>query len=89
MEPVPKFIPNQDLKLMDQVRQVLRYHHYSFHTERRYCQWIKRFIHHYHAKRHPKEMGARDVEAFLSHLTSVENVAASTQRQALNAIIFL
>jgi integron integrase len=89
MEPLPKFRPNQDLKLMDQVRQVLRYHHYSFHTEQTYCNWILRFIRHYHAKRHPKELGAREVEAFLSHLASVENVAAATQRQALNAIIFL
>lgn len=89
METLPKFTPNPDLKLMDQVRQVLRYHHYALNTERTYCKWILRFIRHFNASRHPREMGAREVEAFLSHLATAEQVSAATQRQALNAIIFL
>lgn len=89
MEPKPKFSPNPRLKLMDQVRQVLRYHHYAMTTERTYCAWILRFIRYFHAKRHPREMGAPQIEAFLSHLASEAHVSVATQRQALNAIIFL
>jgi len=83
------FTPDPRLKLMDQVRQVLRYHHYAITTERTYCKWILRFIHHYGARRHPRDMGAVEIENFLSHLASVDNVSAATQRQALNAIVFL
>jgi integrase len=89
MEPKPKFTPNPKLKLMDQVRQVLRYHHYAMTTERTYCAWILRFIRYFHAKRHPREMGAPQIEAFLSHLASEVHVSVATQRQAHNAIIFL
>ncbi len=89
MENKSKFIPNPELKLMDQVRETLRYYHYARSTEKTYCQWILRYIYFYEKKRHPKEMGAREVERFLSHLASSENVAASTQRQALNALVFL
>jgi integrase len=74
---------------MDQVRQVLRYHHYAFNTEKTYCIWILRFIRHFGVNRHPRELGAREVETFLSHLATTDKVSASTQRQALNAIIFL
>ena len=74
---------------MDQVREVLRYHHYAYRTEQSYCQWILRYIHHFGGKTHPRLLGARDVESFLSHLASVGKVAASTQRQALNALVFL
>ena len=89
MENKSKFIPNPELKLMDQVRETLRYYHYARSTERAYCQWILRFISFYDKKRHPEEMGAREVERFLSHLATHESVAASTQRQALNAVVFL
>lgn len=74
---------------MDQVRQVLRYHHYAYRTEQTYCDWIKRYIHYHGAKTHPRKMGKREIEAFLSHLAVQQNVAAATQRQALNAIVFL
>ena len=73
---------------MDQVRQVLRYHHYAINIERTYCQWILRFIHFYGARRHPREMSPGEIETFLSHLASEQHVSASTQRQALNAIVF-
>jgi len=84
-----KFRPNPDLKLMNQVRQVLRYHHYAYRTEQTYCDWIVRYIRLFGAKRHPKEMGKKEIEAFLSHLATEGKVSAATQRQALNAIIFL
>ena len=74
---------------MDQVRETLRYYHYARSTEKIYCQWILRYIYFYDKKRHPKEMGAREVEQFLSHLATNGKVAASTQRQALNALVFL
>jgi integron integrase len=75
-------------KLLDEVRRVIRLKHYSIRTEQSYCDWIKRFIL-FSGKRHPKEMGEAEVTAFLSHLASDLNVAASTQNQALSAILFL
>lgn len=84
-----KFRPNPEARLMDQVKEVLRYHHYAYRTEVTYCQWILRYIHYYGGKTHPREMGKQQVEAFLSNLVSQGNVAPSTQRQALNALVFL
>lgn len=89
MENKPKFTPNPQLKLMDQVRETLRYHHYARSTENTYCNWILRYIYFYEKERHPKDMGEREVENYLSHLASVKNVATSTQKQALNALVFL
>jgi integron integrase len=89
MENKPKFTPNPQLKLMDQVRETLRYYHYARSTEKTYCQWILRYIYFYGKKRHPKDMGEREIERFLSHLASAQNVAVSTQRQALSALVFL
>ena len=88
-EKKPKFHPNPNLKLMDQVREVLRYHHYAYRTEQTYCQWILRYIHYFGGKTHPKLLGAKNIEAFLSHLATEGQVTASTQRQALNALVFL
>lgn len=89
LENQPKFHPNPKLKLMDQVKEVLRYHHYAYRTEQTYCQWILRYIHYFGGKTHPNLLGAKDVEVFLSHLATSEGVSASTQRQALNALVFL
>lgn len=75
-------------KLLDQVRNKIRVRHYSIRTETQYVQWIKRFIL-FHGKRHPQEMGAVEVEAFLTHLAVEGNVSASTQNQALSALLFL
>ncbi len=75
-------------KLLDQVRDVLRLKHYSIRTEESYLNWIKRFIL-FHHKRHPLEMGAPEIESFLTHLATHANVAASTQTQAFSAILFL
>lgn len=75
-------------KLLDQVREKLRLKHYSIRTEKQYVQWVRRFIL-FHGKRHPRDMGAPEVEAFLTHLSVEGNVAASTQNQALSALLFL
>jgi integron integrase len=74
---------------MDQVREVLRYHHYAYRTEQAYGQWILRYIRHFGGKTHPNKLGASDIERFLSHLATEGHVSASTQRQALNALVFL
>jgi integron integrase len=88
MESNRKFKPDPKLKLMDQVKQVLRYHHYAYRTEQAYCDWILRYIKFYGAKTHPKYMSKKEIDAFLSHLAVNRKVAAATQKQALNAIIF-
>jgi integron integrase len=75
-------------RLLEQVRARIRFLHYSVATERAYCEWIRRFIL-FHDKRHPSELGAAEIESFLSHLAERRNVSASTQNQALNALLFL
>lgn len=78
----------QTPKLLDQVRNRICVKHYSICTEAQYVQWVRRFIL-LHGKRHPLDMGAGEVEAFLSHLAVDGKVAASTQNQALSALLFL
>ena len=75
-------------RLLDAVRDTIRLKHYSLRTEETYVHWIKRFIH-FHGKRHPRELGAREVTAFLNHLVKNRDVAAATQNQALSALLFL
>lgn len=75
-------------RLLDQVREIIRIRHYSIRTEQAYVHWIRRFIL-FHDKRHPRDMGAPELTAFLSDLAIKRNVAASTQNQALNALLFL
>ena len=75
-------------KLLDQVRRAIRVRHYSIRTEHSYVDWIRRYIL-FHNKRHPRTMGAPEINEFLSYLASDLNVASSTQNQALSAIIFL
>ena len=75
-------------KLLDQVRDRIRTKHYSIRTEQTYIDWIKRFIL-FHDKRHPAKMGEKEITAFLTHLAVNRKVAASTQNQALSAIVFL
>ena len=75
-------------KLLDQVRQTARLKHFSLRTERAYAQWVYRFVV-YHGKRHPCELGAPEIQAFLTWLAVERNVAASTQNQALCAVLFL
>ncbi len=75
-------------KLLDQVVAKIRFKHYSRRTEQAYTHWIKRYIL-FHGKRHPKEMGAPEIEAFLSALATDRNVSASTQNLALFSLLFL
>ena len=79
---------NRKPKLLDQVIQVIRIKHYSLRTEESYVGWIKRFIY-FHNKRHPLEMGEKEIGQFITHFAKKENVSASTQNQALCAIVFL
>jgi len=81
-------MPPLKKKLLDKVQESLRIKHYAYKTEKQYLYWIKRFIL-FHNKSHPSTMGKTEIEAFLTHLATKENVAASTQNQALNAISFL
>jgi len=76
------------MKLLDQVRHEIRLKHYSYKTEQAYTDWIYRYIV-FNNKRHPAEMGAYEIQAFLTHLAVKKYVSASTQNQALNAIVFL
>ena len=82
--------PNEDHppKLLTQLRERLRFLHYSIRTEQQYVQWVRRFIL-FHGKRHPAEIGGAEVEAFLTHLAVEGHVAAATQNQALSALLFL
>src|SRR5258705_13960934 len=98
-----QLLPNPKAKLFDQVREVMRFHHYSLRTEKAYLQWIKRFLV-FHRKptpgpsqdgnamrgwRHPREMGAEEAAQFLSQLAMGGNVAASTQNQAhISLVVF-
>jgi integron integrase len=75
-------------KLLDQVRDVIRRKHFSIRTEQTYVDWIKRYIF-FHGKRHPNEMAEPEITAFLTHLARAGKVAASTQNQALSALLFL
>lgn len=75
-------------KLLEQVREVCRTKHLSLRTEESYTRWIRRYVR-FHGTRHPAQMGQREIRAFLSHLATVGNVAASTQNQALAALVFL
>ncbi len=78
----------RQVRLLDRVREACRVRHYSRRTEQAYAQWVKRFVL-FHGKRHPSAMGAAEVSAFLSHLAVAGRVAASTQNQALAALVFL
>lgn len=75
-------------KLLDRLHEALRARHYSRRTEQTYCCWVKRFIY-FHNLRHPEEMAEPEINAFLTHLAVKEKVSASTQNQALAALLFL
>ena len=81
-------VPNPKLRLREQVREVMRFKQFSRRTDEAYWIYIRQFIL-FHGKRHPREMGKPEIEAFLSHLTTAKHVAVSTQNQALNALVFL
>jgi len=87
-EPPPEPGTRQDPNLLDRVRRAIRTRHLSSSTEQAYVSWIKRFIFFY-GKRHPAEMGEAEIARFLSNLATDSRVSASTQNQALNALLFL
>jgi integron integrase len=84
----PAIVPARTPRLLEQVRDRIRYRHYSRRTEVSYIHWIRRYIL-FHGKRHPRELGAEHVTAFLSALATDRRVAAATQNQALSALLFL
>lgn len=75
-------------KLLDRIREAVRTRHYSLRTERAYVSWVRRFVI-FHGKRHPEILGADEISAFLSHLAVKGRVSASTQNQAMSALLFL
>ncbi len=79
---------SQSPKLLDQVQELLRIKHYALGTDKTYVNWIRRYIL-FHNKRHPREMGIAEIRAFLVHLAVEKHVSASTQTQALSALLFL
>ncbi|WP_119157957.1 integron integrase [Caldimonas tepidiphila] len=83
--PTPSAAPP---RLLDRVRQEIRLRHYSLRTEQAYVDWVRRFVL-FHDKRHPRDMGVVEVEAFLSYLAVERRVSASTQNQAKSALLFL
>ena len=87
-EPDPITSPTREPKLLDQLRGRLRVKHYSIRTEQSYVEWVRRFVL-FHGKRHPRDLGATEVEAFLTNLAVQRRVSASTQNQAKSAILFL
>ena len=78
----------EKIKLIENVRNVIRMKHYSIRTEETYISWIKRYII-FHNKRHPSKMSENEISEFLTYLAVKKNVAASTQNQAFNALLFL
>ena len=79
---------DQSPKLLDQVRRVMRLHHYSIHTERSYIDWIKRYVHfHRMSSRADLADGERKLEVFLTDLAMNSKVSSSTQNQAMNALV--
>ena len=84
--PLPALLSS---RLLDQVRERIRYLHYSIRTEQAYVHWVRAFVRFHELKRHPSEMGAPEVEAFLSWLANERSVSVSTHKQALSALVFL
>jgi integron integrase len=84
----PKLLDQTCTELVERVRDAIRIKQYSYRTEETYLDWARRYIL-FHNKRHPREMGAPEIQAFLAHLVGERKVGASTQNQALSAILFL
>jgi site-specific recombinase XerD len=81
-------VKRDEPRLLEQVRNALRRRHYSYRTEQAYLHWIKRYIY-FHGKKHPRDLAADEVTAFLTYLARERNVSASTQNQALSSLLFL
>jgi integron integrase len=88
MSTPPASSPPQPKKLLEQMSDILRTKQYSARTEKTYLEWVRLYIL-FHNKRHPREMGAPEINAFITHLVTQKNISASTQNQALSAVLFL
>ena len=88
MDDIPTPLPTKPVKLMDQLRVFMRSRHMAYRTEKTYCFWIRNFIR-FHRMTHPREMGAREIDKYLSYLATQRNVSVNTQKTALNALIFM
>ena len=88
MKDIPVTVPEKPVRFIDKLRAFMRIEGLAYKTEQTYIQWVRRYIL-FHHKRHPEEMGAQEVKAFLDYLVVSRNVAANTQRTALNALVFL
>lgn len=88
MEDIPVPIPVKPERFMDRLRAFMRAQHMAYRTEKTYCGWIRGYIR-FHQMRHPKELGAAEVEAWLAYLAGHRSVAVNTQKTALNAVVFL
>ena len=86
--PFANRLPLRSTRLLDQLRERIRYCHYSLRTEQAYVFWVRRFIR-FHGMRHPREMGGLEVESFLTDLVTRKHVSPSTHKQALSAILYL
>ena len=87
MDDIPTPLPKTPKRLMDRLRECIRQRGLAYSTEKTYCYWVRYYIL-FHNKKHPEEMGAADVEAFLNHLSINKMVTANTQKTALNALVF-
>lgn len=85
---IPPRLPDSPTRFMDRLRAEIRSRNLAYKTEQTYCHWIKRFIR-FHGMQHPSRCSAKEVEQFLSHLAVQRNSSVSTQRTALNALVFL
>lgn len=88
MDDVPVPLPQKPDKLLDQLRAFMRSRHMAYTTEKLYVSWVLKYIR-FHNRKHPSQLGAEDIEAFLEHLALEKNVAPGTQSSALNALVFL
>ncbi len=89
MEDIIRFVPDSKLKLMDQVRQVLRHYEYSYNTEKIYCGWVIKYIKFFNSQEYSPKMKGKEIEVFINHLITEKKVSPATQKQALNSLFFL
>ncbi|MDQ7050243.1 MAG: site-specific integrase [Enterobacterales bacterium] len=88
MDDIPQHIDHTSTRFIDRLRLFIRARNLAYATEKTYVNWVVQFIR-FHKMKHPDELGEQDIEAFLNHLVLQRNCSKSTQRTALNALIFL
>lgn len=88
MDDIPLPLPANPTRLMDRLRAFMRARHLAYRTEKTYCTWILDFIR-FHKRKHPEQLGAAEINAWLSYLANNRHVAINTQKTALNAVVFL